>query len=117
MAGHWAAAAAGHVELGETVPQAAAREAREELGITGIALEFLTTMHRRGGDVPVEQRVDFFFTARTWSGEPRIVESVKALDLGWFDLAALPDPMVPHEAHVLGLLASGSVPPLVDFGF
>lgn len=117
MAGHWAAAAAGHVEPGETVPQAAAREAVEELGITAVALEFLTTMQRRGGEVPIEQRVDFFFTARTWAGEPRIVESTKALELGWFDLTALPEPMVPHEAQVLRLLASGSVPGLVSFGF
>jgi 8-oxo-dGTP pyrophosphatase MutT (NUDIX family) len=34
MDGHWAAAAAGHVEAGESVLEAAVREATEELGIT-----------------------------------------------------------------------------------
>ncbi|MGH3446485.1 MAG: NUDIX domain-containing protein, partial [Nocardioidaceae bacterium] len=33
MDDHWAAAAAGHVELGETVQEAAVRETAEELGI------------------------------------------------------------------------------------
>ena len=55
----------------------------------------------------VEERVDWFFTARSWTGEPRIVEPEKAASLGWFALDALPEPMVPHEAHALAHLFSG----------
>ena len=39
MDGHWAAAAAGHVEKGETAVDAARREAREEIDVDDLALE------------------------------------------------------------------------------
>ncbi|MFT4262861.1 MAG: NUDIX domain-containing protein [Nocardioides sp.] len=120
MAGHWAAAAAGHVERGETAYDGALREAREELGLTAIDLEFLTTMHRTRGGEAIDERVDFFLTARSWTGEPAIQEPDKASELGWFPLgdpAALPVPMVPHEAEVLRLLAAGGVPAYTTFGF
>lgn len=107
MPGHWAAAAAGHVEPGETAYDAARREAVEELGITDLDLSFAFTMQRTQFGPPVEERVDWFFTARTWSGEPRIAEPEKATTLGWFPLGALPDPMVPHEAYALAHLTSG----------
>jgi 8-oxo-dGTP pyrophosphatase MutT (NUDIX family) len=128
MAGHWAAGAAGHVEKGETAPAAIAREALEELGIEGVRADFLTSMHRRGGEgtdleVPaIDERVDFFFTARTWSGEPSLQEPDKASAVAWFPLTALPNPMVPHEEHLLELLAAQLsagivVPAYVSFGF
>jgi 8-oxo-dGTP diphosphatase len=117
MAGHWAAAAAGHVEKGETAPVAAAREALEELGLADVGLEFLTTMQRTRGGEAIDERGAVFFTARTWSGEPAIQEPTKAHALDWFPLTALPDPLVPHEAEVLRLLAAGDVPPLLAAGF
>lgn len=107
MPGHWAAAAAGHVEPGETAYDAARREALEELGITDLDLDFAFTMQRSQFGAAVEERVDFFFTARSWSGDPRIVEPDKASELTWAPLDALPDPVVPHEAHALSHLFSG----------
>ncbi len=117
MDGHWAAAAAGHVEAGETSFDAAARETLEELDVTDLDLEFVSTMHRTMHADPIDERVDFFFTARSWTGEPRIVEPTKCAQIGWFPLTALPTPTVPHEAHLLGLLASGDVPAYTTFGF
>lgn len=114
---HWAAAAAGHVERGETAEDAARRECREEIGVGDLALRFATAMQRTAHDLPVDERVDFFFTARSWSGEPRIVEPSKCADLRWFPLDALPDPVVPHELVVLQGLRSGSLPSLTSFGF
>ncbi len=117
MAGHWAAAAAGHVEQGETAYDAALREAHEELGLAGVELRFVTTMQRTQGGEAIDERVDFFFTARSWQGEPALQEPDKAHDLGWFPLTALPAPLVPHEAVVLGGLLNGGPDPYTSFGF
>jgi 8-oxo-dGTP diphosphatase len=107
MDGHWAAAAAGHVERGETAYDAAHREAVEELGITDVALEFAFTMQRTAHAEAIDERVDWFFTARSWGGEPRIVEPEKCAAIAWYPLDALPTPTVPHEAYALSQL-SGS---------
>jgi len=120
MDGHWAAAAAGHVEADESVFEAAVREAREELGIIVDPSDLvpLCGMHRthRNGK-PIDERVDFFFTCTHWQGEPRLIETEKAADLRWFRLDALPDPVVPHELSVISTLLDGGPAPLVTFGF
>ena len=115
MDGHWAAAAAGHVEKGETAYDAARREAREEIDVDDLALEFVTAMQRTRGGEPIDERVDWMFTARRWSGTPRVVEAHKAARIDWFPLSALPEPMVPHEAYALSQLGSGAV--YLTFGF
>jgi 8-oxo-dGTP diphosphatase len=117
MDDHWAAAAAGHVEKGETAYDAARREALEEIGVDDLQLSFVTTMQRTRGGEPIDERVDFFFTARSWTGEPRIVEAAKCADLAWFPLAALPHPVVPHELHVLHGIIEGDVAPYTTFGW
>ena len=48
-------------------------------------------------------------------GEPRVVEAHKAASVEWFPLAALPEPMVPHEAYALAQLSSGAA--YLTFGF
>lgn len=121
MSGHWACGAAGHVEYGESVAAAAAREAHEELGIgvDATVVEPLCAVQRTqpGNPDPVEQRVDFFTTTRQWSGEPHIREPDKCLELRWCPLGELPDPVVPHERLVLEHLATGQVPPVISLGF
>ncbi|MFJ6418058.1 NUDIX domain-containing protein [Paeniglutamicibacter sp. NPDC091659] len=120
MDGHWACAAAGHVEAGESVVQAAVREAMEEIGVS-IAPEALTplsTLHRtNGGNRQLDQRVDFFFSCDLWEGEPGILEPEKCADLQWFSLADLPDPMPPHERYVLEGLRKGTLAPIASLGF
>lgn len=120
--GYWACGAAGHVEAGESVQQAAVREAREELGVDiDVAdLHALTTLHRteRTG-LAIDERMDFFFTCRRWSGRASPQET-KAAELRWVELDRLdelPGPVVPHERHVLELLAAGNVPAVTSFGF
>ncbi len=117
---HWAMAAAGHVEAGESVVEAAMREAHEELGVRvqPADLRGLTGMHRthRNGR-PIDERVDWFFECRLWTGDPALQEREKAADLRWFALDALPDPVVPHELQVLIGLRDGTLAPVSTFGF
>jgi 8-oxo-dGTP diphosphatase len=117
MDGHWAAAAAGHVEKGETAYDAAHREALEEIAVTDLDLRFVTTMQRTRSGEPIDERVDFFFTARSWTGDPRIVEPEKCAELRWCLLDDLPDPVVPHELAVLDAIRAGRTTPYSTFGF
>lgn len=121
MPDHWATAAAGHVEAGESVFTAAVREAREELGIVVDPADVspLCAMQRTlpGVSDPVEQRVDFFLTTRRWTGEPEVREPDKCSGIAWHRPAAPPEPMVPHERVLLRLLADGHVPPVVTYGY
>ena len=120
MDGHWACAAAGHVEAGESAPAAAVREAAEELGvrIRPDQLVPLTAVHRtQGTGDPLDERVDFFFGCRDWRGEPRRMEPAKSADLRWFPLDRLPDPVVPHERAVLDALRAATLTPILTHGF
>lgn len=120
MDGHWATAAAGHVEQGESVVEAARREVLEELGlvVSPDRLEPLTVMHRTTiGGGPIEERVDFFFRCTGWEGDPSLQEPDKAAELRWFPLDNLPEPVVPHERAVLDALSEGRPPQIMTFGF
>ena len=118
MDDHWAAAAAGHVEQGETAYDAARREAREEIGVERPGPD---VRDRRCSAPAAASRstsaIDFFFTARSWTGEPRIVEPDKAPTCGGSRSTALPDPVVPHEQSVLDGAANGYDPAYTTFGF
>ncbi|HEU4948213.1 MAG TPA: NUDIX domain-containing protein [Kribbella sp.] len=119
MDGYWAMPA-GHVERGESVTRAAVREVREEVGVEVAEADLhpITAMHRTGGNgLPIDERVDFFFTATRWTGEPRLMEPGKAAGLEWYSLDKLPDPVVPHEARVLAGLRDGTIPPVMSHGF
>jgi ADP-ribose pyrophosphatase YjhB (NUDIX family) len=90
---------AGHVEAGETVSQAAIREADEELGVRLIpeALEVVHVMHRRSE----EERVDFFLLVREWAGDVTNREPHRCDDLAWQPVDALPDATIPYIRRAL----------------
>ncbi|MGK2349195.1 NUDIX domain-containing protein [Actinomyces sp. W5033] len=126
MDGYWACGAAGHVEAGESVLDAAVREAREELGVgvEAAALDPLTVTHRTNdlGADPIEQRVDWFFALWRWQGEPTRAEAARSAGLAWYPLDALPSRVPPHERQVMDLLAAQlrggpRVPAVTVFGF
>jgi 8-oxo-dGTP diphosphatase len=52
-----------------------------------------------------------------WTGEPAVQEADKSADLRWFDLDALPEPVVPHELQVIEALRDGTLQPVVTHGF
>lgn len=99
---------AGHLDGGETAQEAACREALEEVGIElkPGQLEFVHVAHRRAeeGD---HERVDFYFRAKAWQGEPANKEPHKCDELHWASYDNLPETMVPSVREVLFLVRNG----------
>ncbi len=90
---------AGHLDGGETVMAAAAREAEEETGlrIDAANIVFSSVMHRMEGD----ERVDFFVHVRQWQGDPVNTEPDKCDDLRWVNVNELPDNIVPYVKRAI----------------
>jgi 8-oxo-dGTP diphosphatase len=86
----------GHMEANETVFEAAAREAREEIAvmIEGQNTSVVHVIHRKKASG--QDRIDFFLTAEHFDGEPKINEPEKCDDLQWFPLDSLPENTVPY---------------------
>lgn len=96
---------AGHLgEDEETLSQAMVREAREEIGveIDSADLELVHVIHRKQREPTNERRINFFFTAKKWKGEPKIMEPDKCDDLRWFELDSLPDNIIPYIKQAVG---------------
>jgi 8-oxo-dGTP diphosphatase len=90
---------AGHLDGGETVIAAAAREALEEVGvrIQPQEIEFSSVMHRLDDD----ERVDFFVKIRAWEDEPVNAEPDKCDELRWVEINDLPVNTIPYIRQAL----------------
>lgn len=90
---------AGHIEEFEPLTAGTVREIKEEIGldVQPEDLRLVHVMHRIGDD----ERMDFFFVADKWTGEPQNTEPEKCDDLSWFDLDRLPSNMIPYVATAL----------------
>ena len=98
---------AGHVEDMESFSAAAIREAVEEVGVTiqPEYLRFVHVMHRHQGD---HVRVDVFFEADEWSGEPTNAEPEKHSEFTWFTADNLPyDKIMDYQAFALKHILRG----------
>jgi mutator protein MutT len=98
----------GSLEHGETLPQAAAREALEEIGITidPADLSFAHLCHHADPDGLA--RVGVFFTTRRWAGEPINAEPHKCSEICWHDLGDLPTDIVTYIRTGLDALNKGT---------
>lgn len=90
---------AGHLDGNETVIAAAAREAKEEIGVRIGADEiaFSSVMHR----VEDDERVDFFVYIHHWDGEPFNAEPEKCDELCWTDVSDLPSNTIPYVRRAI----------------
>jgi len=86
---------AGHLDGNETLKQGMVREAREEISIDleKNNLELIHVMNRK---IPNNERLDFFFNAKKWLGEPKVMETDKCDDLSWFEFNNLPKNIIPY---------------------
>lgn len=96
---------AGHLDGNETVTDAVVREAMEEAAIIVARdkLRLVHVMHRKATD----ERVDFFFVATEWNGEPRIAEPLKCSELRWFRPDDLPSNLISYVRSAIDSSLAG----------
>jgi len=94
----------GHLQAGESLEQAAARECREETGVVPGRLRPLCMLPYRSGR---HQGINVIFEGRELSGEPGLGEPDRSDRAGWFPLSQLPSPAAPWIADVLELESRG----------
>jgi ADP-ribose pyrophosphatase YjhB (NUDIX family) len=107
MSGFWCMPS-GHVEQGELITDALIRETEEEVRIKVRRkdLRLLHTMFRAKHDETGE-RVDFFFTADSFEGEPQNGEPAKCAEVRWFPKDALPKNIVPNQLLAIKSIWNG----------
>lgn len=93
---------AGRLEPGESPPAAAARELLEETGVVVVPND-LAEIHRASDET--RDVLHVFFLARTWRGEPALLEPGLAEDLSWHAVDRVPRPVVDAVAGALVELA------------
>lgn len=97
-------AATGHVEAGESLPQALCRELAEELGITVVPddLEFVTMIHKHDLDT---DKVYFYgyFKVLNYTGTPQVMEPHKNAGLSWWSRNQLPTTLINDSKLALDL--------------
>ncbi|KPC77231.1 NUDIX hydrolase [Thermoactinomyces vulgaris] len=96
---------AGHLDGGETVVQAAIREAKEEAGVClkEEHVKLVGVMHRKADD----ERIDFFAVVKKWEGEIQNLEPQKCDDLRFFPLSDLPANMIPYVLQAINNYKEG----------
>jgi len=100
---------AGHLEDQEKLKEGAARELKEETGLTvkpeDLKLTHLYQNHHR----PEHPHYGHIFLAKKWQGEPKLVEPEKSDDIGFFDLEDLPYKITPYVKEALDQLGDDEV--------
>lgn len=98
----------GHVDGNETVQQAIAREAQEEIGIR-INTQDLTVAHviHTKATADYGEYINFFLESSVWDGEPANMESNRCEELVWHTLESLPVNTVQYVRQALENIQQG----------
>jgi 8-oxo-dGTP diphosphatase len=104
----------GVLEEGETLRDAARREAREETGVelTADSMRHVHVLHSRNEG---ESWFGHFFLVERWIGTPCVTEPDKHSELRWVPFDRLPTPMVPYVGTALHAISLGQ--PYSEFGW
>jgi len=94
----------GHLDAGESVEEAAARECLEETGVAPGRLEPLCVLPYRSGR---HQGCNFVFAGSELPAEPHLAEPTASDRAGWHRLEALPQPVAPWLDAALELRRRG----------
>lgn len=105
---------AGALEMGETLREAAVREAKEEVGVEVLPSD-LRHAHTIHSSTDGRDWTGHFFVADAWTGEPGIREPDKHGDLRWEPLDCLPADTVPYVRQAL--IAIGEADSYSEFGW
>jgi ADP-ribose pyrophosphatase YjhB (NUDIX family) len=101
-AGHWSIVG-GKVDHMERAQDAACREAEEESGLSIHSARFLCISEQMI-EADRQHWISLIYVTEDFSGEPRLTEPDKLSDIGWFDLAALPQPLSRFAADAVRAL-------------
>jgi 8-oxo-dGTP pyrophosphatase MutT (NUDIX family) len=110
----------GKTDKGESVTAAAARELKEETGLTvdPASLKIAGIIHGAWGVEAPNGFLTVIFAVRTWDGEPVNAEPGKHAQVAWFPVGQVPAELVPdRRGALLGYLNAPGEPAVSTEGF
>lgn len=100
----------GLLEENETLLEAAAREAHEEIGvmIDPKNFELVHVLQARKTPTHNKEILGFYFLTKKWEGTPFNKEPHRHSNVGWFDESKLPQEITEHALQALDALKTGN---------
>ncbi len=99
----------GHLEFGETMTEAAIREAKEETGLNVSNLELVSLADEMGAMDKGKHYINVGFIANSVEGDLKIAEPEKWVRWEWFDLDKLPEPLFEGTALMIERYKIGQI--------